>query len=540
MKKVLLALSFSLAFLLVPSLARAQTPTTYDCSKTTDSAIKNLIDEATLKACVATGMSEDSCIAIQCYLENVKTTPKTNQWWNPSLMEFSDKVFESNNSEIFGERYTYAQVNWIINSIFTMFLPRANKMTDIIDLFNIAKQLETGQVPTQLQPIADIFSFPFAHPIASSKTEFQNFLGALQIVPTASAQGLGYSKLAGSNNIRILWSATRNMAYLISIILLIATGFMVMFRSKINPQTVVTVQMILPKLAISLLLITFSLAIVGLVLDLVYVAIVAIVGFLQITGVSTGLIGNITTLTTASARYFANAFLGVYTGIVVAIIVLMLILQTFPIPYLGGLLYVILGILLALLIWAIISGIKIVVTLFQAYVNLIILTITGPLQIMMDIIPANHKSGFVPWVKCVIGNASVLVIAAILAIVAKLLFNFSGSSGLTFSFNGINPSFTLPFVGGEGLLLGDITQLGAGGGILLSWIFIPMIFFQAAPAMMNSLKNSICKGEDPSQQIADSVNNLVKQLTGKGPAQPEKLDQGGKLPGYRWWWPRPF
>ncbi|KKU29127.1 MAG: hypothetical protein UX80_C0006G0072 [Candidatus Amesbacteria bacterium GW2011_GWA2_47_11b] len=527
---VLVLLISSLYFLLSAPPALAQTAT---CTP----------DATQVKLCTDAGMDTQSCETIQCVLQDALSRKNAHpeEWWNPTLNEFSSKVFDGNPSEIFGERYTYAQVNWIINSIFTMFLPRANKMQDIIGLFQIIQELqETGQVPAQLQPMADIFNYPFTHPVASAKDEAVRAISNFQIVPPAYAQGIGFSKLnSGAGNIRTLWTATRNMAYLISIILLISAGFMVMFRSKINPQTVVTVQMILPKLALSLLLITFSFAIVGLVLDLVYVFLTAFLGFLSITGVSSmaDLSQNISILTSANSRFFASAFLGAYTWIVIAIAIFMVIFQLWDFFGLAGLVYLILAVLLGLLVWAVISGVRILVTLFLAYLNLVILTIIGPLQIMTDVFPSQKNIGFVPWIKCVIGNASVLVIAGILAIVAVIFFNISNSSGLRFTgiTGGLNPGFSLPFVGGGGYLfghinvsLGDITQIGSGAGWLMTYLFLPMVFFQAAPDLMNSIKNALCKGPDPSQQIADSINNVVKQLTGGKPAS--KAAKTGLLP----------
>jgi len=45
---------------------------------------------------------------------------------------------------------------------------------------------------------------------------------------------------------------------------------MIMFRIKINPQTAITIQLALPKLIITLLLITFSYAIAGFMIDIFY------------------------------------------------------------------------------------------------------------------------------------------------------------------------------------------------------------------------------------------------------------------------------
>ena len=56
---------------------------------------------------------------------------------------------------------------------------------------------------------------------------------------------------------------------------------MIMFRVKINPQTVVSLQTMIPKLVTTLILITFSFAIAGLVIDMIYVFLLAIIGLLS-------------------------------------------------------------------------------------------------------------------------------------------------------------------------------------------------------------------------------------------------------------------
>ncbi len=524
MKKFLLSLSI-LFFIVSPALA------SYTCGED-GGVIKNVIEETAVTACVSQlgADSQSQCVAIQCALERALSRPDTKQeWWNPTLGTFSKKVFDSPKEEIFGERYTYAQVNWIINSIFTLLLPRANKMQDIIDLVTIIKNLETGQIPSQLQPVADIISFPFTHPIASAKDQLKITLARLQIAPPVSAQGLGYAKLQGSANINTLWMATRNMAYLISIILLIAAGFMAMFRTKINPQTVVSIQMIIPKLAMSLILITFSLAIVGFVIDMIYVFIVAILGLIAVTGVSlpASLAGNITTLTTAATNYIGGVFLWWYVTLTISIVVLMIILQIGNIGGITGLVYALLGALLALLIWAVISIVRIIVTLFHAYLNLIILTITGPLQIMMDIVPADHKSGFVPWFKCVVGNASVFVITAVLLIFAVILFGLGGApwnpTNLSFFTTGLNPGFTLPFLGGTEWILGDITHFGgSGAGWILRTLLLPMAFFSAMPGLMVMIRDTLCKTADPAGEIANAVRDAIKSATSGKPMESGK------------------
>ncbi len=55
-----------------------------------------------------------------------------------------------------------------------------------------------------------------------------------------------------------LWTKTRNIAYAMMAVLMLVIGILIITRKRINPQTVVTVQTALPRVIISLFLITFS------------------------------------------------------------------------------------------------------------------------------------------------------------------------------------------------------------------------------------------------------------------------------------------
>jgi hypothetical protein len=67
-----------------------------------------------------------------------------------------------------------------------------------------------------------------------------------------------------------IWILNRNLVYLFFVIIFVAIGFMIMFRSKLNPQTVVNIQLALPKIVIALILVTFSYALSGFIVDLVF------------------------------------------------------------------------------------------------------------------------------------------------------------------------------------------------------------------------------------------------------------------------------
>ncbi len=79
-----------------------------------------------------------------------------------------------------------------------------------------------------------------------------------------AASGTGFDQLSPLQNI---WVVIRNIAYLIITIVFMVIGIAIMLRVKIDPRTVMSIENQLPKIVISLVLITLLLAISGLVID---------------------------------------------------------------------------------------------------------------------------------------------------------------------------------------------------------------------------------------------------------------------------------
>lgn len=90
------------------------------------------------------------------------------------------------------------------------------------------------------------------------------------IAKSAHAQGVGFSSLSP---ILPLWTASRNIAYLFYILAFIVIGVLIMIRVRIDPRTVMTIQNQIPKIVVGIILITFSYAIAGFLIDFMYVSI---------------------------------------------------------------------------------------------------------------------------------------------------------------------------------------------------------------------------------------------------------------------------
>jgi hypothetical protein len=87
------------------------------------------------------------------------------------------------------------------------------------------------------------------------------------------------------------WTAFRNIVYLVLVIAFVVIGLAIMFRVKIDPRTVMTIQNQIPKIIVGILAVTFSFAIAGLLIDIMWVLIYLIYGV--ISGISPEIAKNV-------------------------------------------------------------------------------------------------------------------------------------------------------------------------------------------------------------------------------------------------------
>lgn len=239
------------------------------------------------------------------------------------------------------------------------------------------------------------------------------------------AQGVGFS---GLSMLLPVWKIFRNIAYLLVALAMIIVGFMVMMRKKIDPKTVVTVQNALPRIVITLILITFSYAIAGLLIDVMYIVFSLLIsllvqGFPKFLGPDTlnkYLSGG---LPTTTAALFGGGwssiddlvkllFYGEEGGLKWWLSMLAnLSLVKFPAEY--------------ILVWFIVSVallfgyVRIIFLLLSAYIQLIISVIVAPLQMLIDVFPGG--TGFSSWIKNYVANLAVFPITAAMLLIGTVL-----------------------------------------------------------------------------------------------------------------------
>src|SRR3989338_8240712 len=117
----------------------------------------------------------------------------------------------------------------------------------------------------------------YMNPPASGVYYAHRMIESAGFAEPAYAQGIGYT---GLSPLLPIWRAFRNLSYVILVVFLVVIGFMIMFRMQVNAQTAITIQSALPNIIITLILITFSYAIAGLMIDLMYFVIMLLISIL--------------------------------------------------------------------------------------------------------------------------------------------------------------------------------------------------------------------------------------------------------------------
>jgi len=270
--------------------------------------------------------------------------------------------------------------------------------------------------------------------------------------PVYAQDGTGFSALAP---VLKVWKAFRNMAYLAFVVIFVVIGFMIMFRSKVSQQAVISIQLALPQIIITLLLITFSYAIASLMIDLIYLLIYLIIavfetfGIIQtskVTDVQNMILGRnvigiaISHLITpndaagAAAKAVTNAVMGIVEGGLSGV--------------LGFGTNVLMYLIFAIAI--LISVFKLFFQLLISYVGLIVSTIFAPILLLFNAVPGSQS--FSKWLKGIFANAIVFPVTALMLLVSAALvgeadFGISSDIGYNSGRSDWN-KVALPLVGG--------------------------------------------------------------------------------------------
>lgn len=335
-----------------------------------------------------------------------------------------------------------------------------------------------------------MFSIVYTPP-ASGTDYFRYLAGNFGITQPVYAQSTG-GGFEALRPLLPLWTVSRNVTYMLFVLVFIIIGLGIMLRVKIDPRTVMTLQNQIPRVIIGILLITFSYAIAGLMIDGMWLLTYA--GINAITGSSTdanprttGCLSDLTLQQRATKNLLSTPFtfgsevlkepcpalapgtdglrqvtwgVSYSIGSIVGDLVMAMITgktgnwqqycigngwsMTAIMDCLTGSIGLIIGTtvgffagLLALLIvilallW---SFLRIWYSLLRAYVMIIIYIITAPLWIIMGMLPSKPL-GFEKWLRRMFAHLAVFPATVVLLVTASILanaFNNPATSGSSF------------------------------------------------------------------------------------------------------------
>ena len=267
----------------------------------------------------------------------------------------------------------------------------------------------SGLIPIITGMIASIYANPPA-----SGVEYLAYMGQkADLIPEAYAQGgVGFKEMSPYLPI---WAAFRNIAYFLFVIIFVVIGFAIMFRIKISPQAVVTIESALPKLIIALLLITFSYTIVGFLVDIMMVMsnLVIFTFKYNVAGIPPFLLDRLTSTSITDTRQLLQTILAVgIPPILMAFIIFMLlggIGAVLGAATLGIGSFVAIGLGLAALIFAVvflIALIRLLWALIKAYVMVVLGLIFSPFIILVGALPGSNVLS--TWFRSLLANLAVL------------------------------------------------------------------------------------------------------------------------------------
>lgn len=277
----------------------------------------------------------------------------------------------------------------------------------------------------------------YNNPPANTYAFVEDLGQSLGFIPKrAYAQGIGFTKLGGFLE---MWKAFRNIAYLLLAVCTIIIGLLIMFRKKIDPKTVITVQNALPNIIITLLLITFSYAIVGVLIDFMYVTIALAISVLK--PISNGIISDHTYEGFLSGSFYVViknfmtiGQLGIAeaTGLRALLQSLGQTISSPSTPFLEkvglSMFYSGAGIVASagtaivafiLDILYIIAIIRVFFILVSAYIQIIMSLLISPFQLLLGVFPGSNA--FENWIKNLIANLAAFPIVAIMIIIGGII-----------------------------------------------------------------------------------------------------------------------
>lgn len=320
-------------------------------------------------------------------------------------------------------------------------------------------ELASGALQSTSKAIAWTFNQP-----ADTRMFIADMLQDFGIAQPAHAQGLGFSALTP---ILEIWKIFRNIAYVIFVLIMLVIGFAIMFRKNLGGQAEVTVQQALPKIVVALLMVTFSYAIAGLLIDIMYIAMFFLITVFGASGlIDTQLVN------TAGGGVLSQNIFQVFWGLIsqgfatkTGEVVSLTIESMFAggggiVEFIGGRIGgFIVGALATLVIFValLIAMFKTLFGLIKVYVEIILSIVFAPLILALGAIQSN---AFGNWVKSLAVNLATFPVLLVFILVGYMFIGTTsrsttqnqivGTAHAQFSSQLNEEGFVPPFIPGRG------------------------------------------------------------------------------------------
>ncbi|MCJ7740703.1 hypothetical protein MUP32_05340, partial [Candidatus Microgenomates bacterium] len=442
-------------------------------------------------------------VFIYCsFPKNTYAADSATRYWNFGLPEMSNELNLTEEAAKNGQNDVSKVPAIILDTKARIFSFIRELVCPADDKSCLPQLTVMGNISTAIASI-------YANPPASLVFYTSDFLANAGFIRPVHAQGIGFAAMSAFLN---LWKVSRNIAYAALIIVMVAIGFMIIFRMKIDPKTVISLQAALPKIILTLVLITFSYPIVGFLIDIMYLS-MAIVISLMVSGMG-GSVGG-ANVANLQSTYMTASLLDLFGAVFWP-------LQAFGLTfikeigiamgvaggfYLGqaiilGPLAAIIGLswpaglgitaapagifLLIIILGLLFTFIRLLLLLLNSWIQVIIAVIIGPIQLLAEAIPG--KSAFTEWILNILANLVVFPATAAVIIFSTFL-TIQGQTATQV----LNP----PFIG-----------VLPGSSNIMGFLGIGVMFM--APTLVASIKKMFA----PKPALPISPGTIMAPLTG--------------------------
>lgn len=421
--------------------------------------------------------------------------------------------------------------------------------------FGYATPNEGGILGLATNGMAFLYTSPF-----HSTDYFRYITSNFGIAKHAIASNTGFDQLSP---IAKMWIAMRNITYLLLVLAFTVVGFAIMIRAKIDPRTVMTIENQVPKLIVAIILVTFSFAIAGFLIDVMWIITYLMINLFatidpalqaQLQGLTTNVVSDPFSFANATSstgggifgiaakasgsiyQIVFNAVNGIISnggffgaligfvlgfpaslaGILVGGVKCLVPGQTcdigttftaFSSAQLGGITTAIAFLIFAFALLAVLF--RLFFSLLKAYALFLIFAVFGPVIILMGILPGS-KVNFEDWIRHIAAYLISFPTVVAIFLLARVFYDMFGNSS-----NGFSPP-----------LLGIATQNPSS----LLGPLIGFAILMLAPGVVNMVQEAL-KAPDPKflQNIQQGFATGASFTTGAAARGWERATHGRNL-----------